>query len=128
MNTGSTGSNTVKGTRGFELDAHLAFARVLTRDEATHALRGWTGRVELYGEATVRGARVTGPLDADATRALLRVGLEGGVFRYAEAGLRGFMRSAEGFTDWVPWRRNVVLARTDVDRVLFEEGIRYVLE
>ena len=128
MNTAPTGSNTIKGTRGFELDAHLAFADALTRDAAAHALRGWTGRVELYGENTVRGARVTGPLDAHTVRALLRAGLEGSTFRYAEAGLRGFLRSAEGATDWVPWRRNVVLARTNVDDVLFEQGVRYVLE
>ncbi|ADV67080.1 hypothetical protein [Deinococcus maricopensis] len=128
MNSEPTGSSTVKGTRGFELDAHLAFTGTLTPEQARHALRGWTGRIDLYGGETVRSARVTGPLDADATRALLRAGLEGGTLRYAEVGLRGFLRSADGVTDWVPWRRNVVLARTDVDGVQFESGVRYVLE
>ena len=45
-----------------------------------------------------------------------------------ELGLRGFLRSVTGQIEWMPWRRNVVLERSQWQAVNFEEGLRYVLE
>lgn len=142
-------TETQKGTRGFELDIHLSFSRPLPEAEARTALLAFDGfRVDLYrphpaptrprseplpevpegGEAQVPSARLTGPLrDPEAVRAGLAA-LLGGPARYAEVGLRGLLRSAEGVPDWMPWRRNVVLARGDTARVAFDEGVKYVLE
>ncbi|WP_043801882.1 hypothetical protein [Deinococcus gobiensis] len=141
-------SGTHKGTRGFELDIHLSFSRPLPEAEARAALLAFDGfRVDLYrphpaptrprseplpempeGDIEVPSARLTGPLrDPEAVRAALAA-LLGGPARYAEVGLRGLLRSAEGVPDWMPWRRNVVLARGDTARVAFEEGVKYVLE
>ena len=141
-------TETQKGTRGFELDIHLSFSRPLPEAEARAALLAFDGfRVDLYrphpaptrprseplpegplGDIEVPSARLTGPLrDAEAVRADLAA-LLGGPARYAEVGLRGLLRSAEGVPDWMPWRRNVVLARGDTARVAFEEGVKYVLE
>lgn len=127
------GGERVRGVRGFELDAHLSFAHPLSRDEATRVLSAWGLRTTLYGltpdgEGEVRAARLTGSLAGDEVRRLLQVGLEGGVLRGAELGLRGFLRSPSGATDYVPWRRNVVLASRAWHDVKLEEGVRYVLE
>lgn len=140
-------SQTHKGTRGFELDIHISFSRPLPEAEALAALLVLDGfRVDLYrphpaptrprseplpevdADAGVPSARLTGPLhDPDAVRAGLAA-LLGGPARYAEVGLRGLLRSAEGVPDWMPWRRTAVLARGDTARVDFTEGVRYVLE
>lgn len=137
---------TDKGVRGFELDIHVAFVDRLPEEQAIAALRVLDGfRVDLYrphAQALHRGpvapvpgqgegvpsARLTGPLrDAEAVRAGLAA-LLGGPARYVEVGVRGFLRSASGQTDWMPWRRNRVLGRGDTAQVGFEEGVRYVLE
>lgn len=143
-------SRTDKGTRGFELDLHVTFTRPLPEAQARAALLALPGfTVDLYrphpnptGQTStgqtptqtpeevpgVPSARLTGPLtDPDAVRAGLAA-LLGGDARYVEVGLRGFLRSAQGQTEWMPWRRNVVLPRADVARVTFEESIRFVLE
>ena len=137
---------TEKGVRGFELDIHVAFAERLPEAEAIAALRVLDGfRVDLYrphaqavhrepvapipgqGEG-VPSARLTGPLrDPEAVQAGLAA-LLGGPARYVEVGLRGFLRSAGGQTEWMPWRRNRVLGRGETVRLGFEEGVRYVLE
>lgn len=133
-----------KGVRGFELDIHVAFTRPLPEAQATTGLQVLDGfLVDLYRphpspmRATttaepavhdVPSARLTGPLrDPDAVRAGLSA-LLGHQARYVEVGVRGFLRSANGQTDWMPWRRNVVLSRQDVARVAFEQGVKYVLE
>lgn len=136
-----------KGVRGFELDIHVAFTRPLPEAEALSALLVLDGfLVELYrphpsptravSEETgvalpslpVPSARLTGPLhDPDAVRAGLAALLQTQA-RYLEVGRRGFLRSADGRTEWVPWRRNAVLARHDTGRVAFEEGVKYILE
>ncbi|WP_412027831.1 hypothetical protein [Deinococcus yunweiensis] len=135
-----------KGIRGFELDLHVAFVQPLPAAQAHAALRVLDGlRVELYaphasptralpeGDSGVTGeavpsARVTGPLgDPDAVRASLDALLLSDA-RYVEVGVRGFLRSADGRTDWVPWRRNAVLPRGDTARVAFEQGVKYILE
>ncbi|MFC5847643.1 hypothetical protein [Deinococcus petrolearius] len=142
------GTQTQKGTRGFELDIHISFSQPLPEPEARTALLAFDGfRVDLYrphpaptrprseplpgvpaGDVEVPSARLTGPLrDPEAVRAGLAA-LLGGPVRYAEVGLRGLLRSAEGVPDWMPWRRNLVLARGDTARVVFEEGVKYVLE
>ncbi len=117
-----------KGVRGFELDAHITFSGPHSAEEVGRLLRGFGARVEPYGTQDVRGARVTGQVDAQLAREQLRALLESGVARRIEIGLHGFMRSATGQTDWVPWRRNVVLSRQDWASVGFEDGLRYVLE
>ena len=134
MDTPPTSTRTDKGVRGFDLDLHVTFARPLARDEALAVLRAAEGfTVDLYARhdqpgAPVPSARLTGPLrDPDALRAVLAAWLHGEA-RTVEVGLRGFLRSSTGQTEWVPWRRNVVLPRTEVERVLFEEGVKYVLE
>lgn len=144
---------TDKGVRGFELDIHVTFARPLPEAEATRALLALDGfTVDLYrphphptaqrgsvdpareAEALAQApggipsARLTGVLrDAEATRHGLAALLSGEA-RYIEIGLRGFLRSATGQTEWMPWRKNVVLPRTAPERVAFESAVRYVLE
>ncbi|WP_309569710.1 hypothetical protein [Deinococcus sp.] len=135
-----------RGVRGFELDIHVAFVMALPDATARAALSVLDGlNVELYRphaspthalpddqdgvtEEPVPSARVTGPLgDPEAVRAALAALLQSDA-RYVEVGVRGFLRGADGRTDWVPWRRNAVLPRTDVARVAFEQGVKYVLE
>ncbi|WP_291428244.1 hypothetical protein [Deinococcus sp.] len=136
-------TRTDKGVRGFELDIHVAFTQPLPVTQARTALLTLDGfTVDLYrphpaalnalesgGAADeVPSARLTGPLrDPDALRAGLSA-LLGGPARYVEIGVRGFLRSAAGQTEWMPWKRNAVLPRADVARVTFEEGVRFVLE
>ena len=139
-------STTEKGVRGFELDIHIAFVERLPEAEAVAVLRVLDGfRVDLYRphaqalhrepapgsaptETGVPSARLTGPLrDADTVQAGLAA-LLGGPARYVEVGVRGFLRSASGQTEWMPWRRNRVLGRGDTAGIGFEEGVRYVLE
>ncbi len=119
---------TVKGERGFEFDAHITFARPHTAAEVGQLLRGFGLIIEPYGSAEVRGARLTGKADLSLALAQIRALLESGEASRIEAGLRGFLRSATGNMDWVPWRKNVVLPRQDWEKVTFEEGLRYVLE
>lgn len=133
-----------KGVRGFELDIHVTFTGPLPEPDALRTLLTLDGfRVELYRPhasalhagaggvivgAAVPSARLTGPLrEPDAVRAGLRALLQGDA-RYAEAGLRGFLRSGSGQTEWMPWRRTTVLPRAQTERVTFEEGVRFVLE
>ncbi|MEF2279096.1 hypothetical protein V3W47_12370 [Deinococcus sp. YIM 134068] len=127
-------SRTDKGVRGFDLDLHVTFTRPLPREEALAALRAAEGfTVDLYAPhgdpaGPVPSARLMGPLrDPEAVRALLAAWL-GGEARSIEVGLHGFLRSTTGATEWMPWRRNAVLPRAAVDRVAFEEGVKYVLE
>ena len=136
-----TSTETQKGKRGFELDIHVAFAQLLPRDQALVTLLALEGfRVDLYQphpnampqtvevQDAVPSARLTGPLRNPAeVRSGLQVLLSGNV-RYVEVGVRGFLRSAEGQTEWMPWRRNVIVPRGEVQRVAFEEGVKYVLE
>ncbi|GHF41366.1 hypothetical protein HNQ07_001484 [Deinococcus metalli] len=135
-----------KGVRGFELDIHVTFARPLPREHAAAAVGVLDGlRVELYAphasptraltggedgttDAPVPSARLTGPLgDPDSVRAGLGALLSADA-RYVEVGVRGFLRGADGRTEWMPWRRNAVLPRGDAARVAFEPGVKYVLE
>lgn len=133
-----------KGVRGFELDIHVTFARPLPEPEALRVLLALEGfRVELYRPhasalhagvggviegAAVPSGRLTGPLhDPDGVRAGLAA-LLAGEARYAEVGVRGFLRSSAGQTEWMPWRRTQVLPRADTARLTFEEGVRFVLE
>ncbi|PNY81021.1 hypothetical protein [Deinococcus koreensis] len=136
-----------KGVRGFELDIHVAFTQPLPEAEALSALLVLDGfHVELYrphpsptkavadgaivelSTLPVPSARLTGPLrDPQTVRAGLTALLQAQA-RYLEVGRRGFLRSADGRTEWVPWRRNAVLARHDTERVAFEEGVKYILE
>lgn len=134
MDTPPTSARTDKGVRGFDLDLHVTFTRPLTREEALSVLRAAEGfTVDLYARhaepaAPVPSARLTGPLrDAEALRAVLAAWLQGDV-RTVEVGLRGFLRSSTGQTDWMPWRRNLILPRAETGRVAFEEGVKYVLE
>ena len=85
-----------KGVRGFELDAHITFSGPHSTEEVGRLLRGFGARVEPYGTQDVRGARVTGQVDAQLAREQLRALLESGVARRIEIGLHGFMRSATG--------------------------------
>ncbi|MFC4454852.1 hypothetical protein [Deinococcus sonorensis] len=118
-----------RGVRGFELNAHLTFARPLSRPDALEALRGWQLPPELYGsDDQIRAAFLSGELDRATVLALLRGGLEGGLLRAAELGRRGFLRSVTGTTEWVPWRRNVVVPRGELERVTLEDGLQYLVE
>ncbi|WP_293914061.1 hypothetical protein [Deinococcus sp.] len=119
---------TQKGERGFELDAHITLSHPRSLSETATLLRGFGGVVEPYGQTEIRSARVTGKVAPELARAQLRALLESGEARRIEIGLHGFLRSVTGQTDWIPWRRNVVLGRGDWEKVGFEEGIRYVLE
>lgn len=123
-----TSGHPVRGVRGFELDAHLTFAQPLPRASAERAVAAWGLRPTYYGEDEVRAVRLTGDIEPGEARRLLQVGLEGGTFRSAELGLRGFLRAPTGSTDWVPWRRNLVLEREAWADVAFEEGVKYILE
>lgn len=134
METRPTSARTDKGVRGHDLDLHVTFAQALPREAALAVLRPAEGfTVDLYARhddpgGPVPSARLTGPLrDPEALRAILAAWLAGDV-RTVEVGLHGFLRSSTGQTDWMPWKRNVVLGRAEVGRVTFEEGVRYVLE
>ncbi|MFC4638575.1 hypothetical protein [Deinococcus hohokamensis] len=144
---GAAETRTEKGVRGFELDLHVTFAAPLPEPEALAALLVLDGfRVELYRphaaptrpahEAQalplpglpVPSARLTGPLRGeDEVRAGLTALLQGPA-RYIEVGVRGFLRSASGQTEWMPWRRNAVLPRAETGRVTFEPGVKFILE
>lgn len=133
-----------KGVRGFDLDLHVTFSRPLPRAEALRALLALEGmRVDLYQphpqalhrtegaadpDSLVPSARLTGPPgDPELIRSALRA-LLGGPARAVDIGLRGYLRSAGGQTEWMPWRRNAVLGRGEVDAVALAEGVRYILE
>ncbi|AFZ68292.1 hypothetical protein [Deinococcus peraridilitoris] len=115
-------------SRGFELDAHLTFSRPLARVDAERVAAFWGLRPTYYGEDEVRALRLTGELPREEVLRLLQVGLEGGTLRAAEVGLRGFLRSPDGKTDYVPWTRNKVLRRDAWNEVGLEEGLKYTLE
>lgn len=120
-----------KGVRGFELDIELSFARPLPRPEAEEAVAelGLADlRAEWYGEGEVRGARLNGDLAPDQARDRLRAAFDRGLLKSAELGQRGFLRSAEGKTEWMPWRRNAVTPQAELDGISFEEGVRYIVE
>ncbi len=126
-------TRTDKGERGFALDIHLTFAAPLPREEALELLRVLSGltaepyaRLETPGE--VPSARLTGPMpEASTLQAALRGWLSGPV-RVAEAGLRGYLRLADGYTEWMPWRKNVVLTRDRVEDAAWREGEKYIFE
>ena len=126
-------SRTEKGQRGFELDIHLTFSAPLPREEALALLRALEGlTVDLYARLDtpeeVPSARLTGRLPELAeVQTALQSWLSGPV-RVMEVGQRGFLRSADGFTEWMPWRRNVPLSRHNLTAVRLEEGIKYILE
>ncbi|WP_261664021.1 hypothetical protein [Deinococcus sp. Marseille-Q6407] len=127
------GGRTEKGQRGFDLDLHVTFRTPLPREAALAALRALDGlTVDLYARldtpAEVPSARLTGPVpELQQLHAALRGWLAGPV-RVVEVGRRGYLRSAEGYTEWMPWRRNVVLPRERVDEVGLREGEKYILE
>ncbi len=124
-----TGSERKGGTRGHELDSQLTFVQPLSRALAAEALRPWGLAPELYGQHDeIRGARLTGDLGPEVLRELLRAGFEGGLLKTAEVGRRGYLRSVTGSTEWMPWRRNVVLNRDRLGEVTLEDGLRYLLE
>ena len=117
------------GVRGFELDTQLTFTAPMSRPLALELLRPWGIATELYGQGDeIRGARLSGEMEIDTLHELLRAGHEGGLFRSAEVGRRGFLRSVTGATEWMPWRRNVVVAWGSLVEVRLEEGLRYLLE
>lgn len=117
------------GVRGFELDCQLRFTSALSRAMAQEVLRPWGITPELYGQGDeIRGARLTGDLDPAHLREVLRAGAESGLLHSAEVGRRGFLRSVTGSTEWMPWRRNVLLAWSGLDAVALEDGLRYLLE
>ncbi len=126
--TSSPAPRPEKGQRGFELDAHVTLSRPRRAEEVLNLLRGFGVQVEPYGAEEVRGARVSGPVSPELAREQLRALLEGGEASRIEVGLRGFLRSVTGQMEWMPWRRNVVLERSQWQDVNFEEGLRYVLE
>ena len=118
-----------RGHRGHEFDIQLNFAQPMSRALALDALRPWAAEPELYRQGDeIRAARVTGAFDAALVTELLRAGLEGGLYRSAELGRRGFLRSGTGFTEWMPWRRNVIVPRDQLERVELKDGLRYVVE
>ena len=117
-----------KGERGFELDAQITLPRPRSAEEVHALLRGFHARVEPYGTDEVRVVRVTGKVASELARSQLRALLESGDASRIEVGLHGFLRSVTGQTDWIPWRRNVILGRGEWAEVAFEEGLRYVLE
>ncbi len=135
-------ATTEKGVRGFELDIHVAFAAPLPTAEARRVLlaldrltaelyqphpRAMPAGLPVDESAGVPSARLTGPLaSADEVRAGLQSLLPHA--RYLEVGVRGFLRSSTGQTDWMPWRKAVVLRRQELGRVAFEDGVKYVLE
>lgn len=136
----NTTNEMAKGVKGFELDIHVSFAMPQEEAETQEKLRVLDGfLVELYrphpqampsGHAgkLIPSARLTGPLqDPDVLRERIAALLVQHA-RYIEVGLRGFLRSAEGQTEWMPWRKTAVFSRQESAQVQFEEGIRYVLE
>ena len=125
----SASSGKTGGVRGFELDTQLTFTNPMSRALALELLRPWGIPPELYGQGDeIRGARLSGELEPGTLHELLRAGHGGGLFRSAEVGRRGLLRSVTGATEWMPWRRNVVVAWGSLADVTLEEGLRYLLE
>lgn len=131
--TGNTLTETTeKGIRGFDLDMHVAFREMLSHNKAQRALVALSSlglHVEFYApnpEALVPSARLNGQAPAsDLLQEALSSLKEA---RFIEIGLRGYLRSAQGYTEWMPWRKNVVLSREEYSRVLLEKGVKYILE
>lgn len=136
----NTAKEMAKGVKGFELDIHVAFVTPREEEEAQeqlHVLEGF--EVELYrphpksmpgghSGTLIPSARLTGPLDdAQKVRQGLAILLSEQA-RYIEVGLRGFLRSGEGQTEWMPWRKTVVCSKDESQKIGFEQGFRYVLE
>ena len=69
------------------------------------------------GPAGVAYVETANPLRRLQVRALLAAWLQGEA-RSVEVGLHGYLRSATGATEWMPWRKNAVRPRPAVERVL----------
>lgn len=136
----NTTQETAKGVKGFELDIHVSFVTPREEAEAKAQLLVLEGLlVELYRPhpqsmpgghvgTLIPSARLTGPLhDAQKVRQGLAILLSEHA-RYIEVGLRGFLRSGEGQTEWMPWRKTVVYSKEESQKIEFEQGFRYVLE
>lgn len=118
------------GERGFDLDIHLSFEQPLDPCEADIMLTPLLGlglTVEYYAapQSMIPSARLTGQ---SPTAAALRSALSAIKARFIEVGLRGYLRSAEGYTEWMPWRKNVILARHDYESIQLDKGVKYILE
>lgn len=128
-----TSTKTVKGERGYELDMHFTFARPLPHGQAIAIAAQFEGlQAELYAPhddptGLVPSLRLTGPwTDAGVLQALLTPLL--GLVRVIEVGRRGFLRSATGQMEWMPWQRNSILSAEELPGIHLKEGIHYIVE
>lgn len=91
-------------------------------------------------EQSVQALRLTGPA-SDGTAQTCKKALAElilGPCLSIEIGLRGFLRSKEGYTEWMPWRRNQLVPFSQASlqsaieqifaQVQLSEGVKYILE
>ena len=113
--------------RGFELQVQLTWKEALERRRTPLLLEPFASlQAEFLGEGEqVRTTILRGQMPRNELLALLFPLLEG--VKYAEIGLRGYLRG-EHSTEYIPWKRNVIVKKPELERVLLEEGVKYVLE
>lgn len=113
--------------RGFELQLQLNWKDALERSRTPLFLEPFAAlQAEFLGEEQwVRTVILRGQMPRAEVLEKLAPLLER--LKYAEIGLRGYLRTSRS-TDYVPWKRNVILKKSELERVLMEEGVKYVLE
>jgi len=123
----ATANSAAPVTRGFELQIQLTWSEALERRRTPLLLERFAAlQAEFLGEGEqVRTTILRGQMPRDEVLALLNPLLER--VKYAEIGLRGYLRS-ERSTEYMPWKRNVIVKKPELERVLLEEGVKYLLE
>ncbi len=141
-------SQTQKGIRGFQIDMHVSFKQPLPEAEALFVLGGFQSlTLELYTphptplqrsqpdeirkpQANLKApsARLTGTLSNPEDFKALLTELLSQHARSIEIGQRGFLRSIDGYIEWMPWRKNTIVSKENLEMIVFQEGIKYILE
>jgi len=113
--------------RGFELQIQLTWIEALERRHTPLLLEPFAAlQAEFLGDGEqVRTTLLRGQMPRNELLALLVPLLER--VKYAEIGLRGYLKS-ESSTEYMPWKRNVIVKKPELERVLLEEGVKYLLE
>lgn len=112
-----------------ELDAYIVYTRSVRRDELERLATGLAGlRLEAFaddGTDLYRAARLSGPTDAAAALAALKLGVAASTFRWLELGLRAYAL-IDGRREYRPWRRNRYLDRESMAALgQLEPEVRY---
>jgi hypothetical protein len=122
-----------KGARGYALYIKVTFAKPITFEHAlsiVNSNKDFT--VELYSKAEtnalVGSAQLVGPLkDITNMQETFNTWMQTQIV-YIEGGLRAFLRSHTGHMEWMPWRNNKIIKRSNINQISFEEGVKYIIE